>query len=344
MTVYLTNRDGNGKTNEEGHYRLVSKILSGQVMTANDLKVIENTTPNMSVIVQAGDYRLMTSAGYAYTGWIDVDTNVTVSAADPSNPRKTVIVLYVDKGATTSASPPNNPGIAKLMAVNGAAAGSPTVPSNAAIQTAVGSGNPFMILGTIDIGAAASTITNSNITDNRTEITISDELLSASSLLAQVGPLLYPVGSIYTNATSNVNPGTLLGFGTWTAFGQGRVPVGIDTGDTDFGAPGNTGGAKTVTLTEAQMPQHSHVVNPPATTTSAGGQHRHSIGNVGSWGVFGLRDSQYASSSGTGYTSFDGNHNHTVNIPQFDSGTRGSSQSHTNLQPYVVVYMWRRVS
>lgn len=344
MTVYLTNRDGNGKTNEEGHYRLMSKLLSGQVLTANDLKVIENTTPNMSVIVKAGDYRLLTSAGYAYTGWIDVDTNVTITAADPSNPRKTVIVLYVDKGAVTSASPPNNPGIAKLMAINGAAAGSPTVPSGAAIQSAVGSGSPYMVLATIDVGTATSTITNGNITDNRTEITISDEILSPSSLLQSVGPLLYPVGSIYTNADVATNPATLLGFGTWAQFAQGRVPVGIDTGDTDFGTSGNTGGAKTVTLTEAQMPNHSHTVNPPSVSTTNGGQHRHSIGNIGSWGVFGIRDSSTASSSGTGYTSYDGNHNHQVNIPQFDSGTRGSSQSHTNLQPFVVVYMWRRVS
>jgi hypothetical protein len=36
--------------------------------------------------------------------------------------------------------------------------------------------------------------------------------------------LLYPVGSIYTNATVSTNPATLLGFGTWTAFGAGRVP------------------------------------------------------------------------------------------------------------------------
>lgn len=344
MTVYLTNRDGDGKTNEEGHYRLLSKLLDGQVLTENDLEVIENTTPNMSVIVKAGDYRLLTSAGYAYTGWIDVDTNVTVSAADPSNPRKTVIVLYVDKTETTSPSPPNNPGIAKLLAVDGAPAGSPTIPSGAAIQSAVGSGNPYMVLATIHVAAATSTITNSNITDDRTEITISDEILSANSLLQQVGPLLYPVGSIYTNADVATNPATLLGFGTWAQFAQGRVPVGIDTGDTDFGAPGNTGGAKSVTLTEAQMPAHTHIIDPPSVTTTNAGQHRHSIGNVGSWGVFGIRDSSTASSSGTGYTSYDGNHNHQVNIPQFNSGSKGSSQSHTNLQPYVVVYMWRRTA
>ena len=43
---------------------------------------------------------------------------------------------------------------------------------------------------------------------------------------------LYPVGSIYTNASVSTNPGTLLGFGTWTAFGAGRVMVGFDSGNT----------------------------------------------------------------------------------------------------------------
>jgi hypothetical protein len=51
-----------------------------------------------------------------------------------------------------------------------------------------------------------------------------------------VGNLLFPVGSIYTNATNATNPGTLLGFGTWTAFGAGRVAVGFDAGNALFDA------------------------------------------------------------------------------------------------------------
>jgi len=54
---------------------------------------------------------------------------------------------------------------------------------------------------------------------------------------------LYPVGSIYTNATSSTNPGTLLGFGTWTAFGAGRVMVGFDSGNALFDTAEETGGS-----------------------------------------------------------------------------------------------------
>lgn len=54
------------------------------------------------------------------------------------------------------------------------------------------------------------------------------------------------------------NPGTLLGVGTWVAFGQGRMLVGLDSGDTDYDTVEETGGAKTVTLITSQMPSHSH--------------------------------------------------------------------------------------
>jgi hypothetical protein len=45
---------------------------------------------------------------------------------------------------------------------------------------------------------------------------------STAFVQAALAASLYPVGSIYINATSAINPATLLGFGTWTAFGAGR--------------------------------------------------------------------------------------------------------------------------
>ena len=52
-------------------------------------------------------------------------------------------------------------------------------------------------------------------------------------LTAMLG-MVYPVGSVYFNATDATNPATLLGFGTWTAWGAGRVPVGFSSGETEF--------------------------------------------------------------------------------------------------------------
>lgn len=66
----------------------------------------------------------------------------------------------------------------------------------------------------------------------------------------------FPVGTVYINASVATNPATLLGFGTWVAFGAGKVLVGYSSGDSDFGTLGQTGGAKT-----ASVAAHSHTVN-----------------------------------------------------------------------------------
>jgi len=64
---------------------------------------------------------------------------------------------------------------------------------------------------------------------NPIAIGVNDPAYTASGLAVSVGALLFPIGSIYT-ATVSTNPNTLLGFGTWAAFGAGRVLVGAGTG------------------------------------------------------------------------------------------------------------------
>lgn len=66
-----------------------------------------------------------------------------------------------------------------------------------------------------------------------------------------------PIGHIRME-TTNINPATYLGFGTWTLWGSGRVPVGVNTADTDFATVEKTGGSKTIKLTVAQIPSHTH--------------------------------------------------------------------------------------
>ena len=127
----------------------------------------------------------------------------------------------------------------------------------------------------------------------------------------------YPVGSIYMNATNATNPGTLLGFGTWTAFGEGRVLIGIDSSDTDFDTAEETGGSKTHTLTEAQLPSHRHQVGSNDSGTGTGG----AAGNM-----------ELVRDAGTG------------NGPAVNSSFTGSGQAHTIVQPYIVVYMWKRTA
>lgn len=137
---------------------------------------------------------------------------------------------------------------------------------------------------------------------------------------------LYPVGSIYTNATSSTNPGTLLGFGTWTAFGAGRVMVGLDAGNALFDTAEETGGSA-----DAIVVSHTHT----ATVTDPG--HFHAI-------VYEPGAAQNgAGRNGVGGTTAFNTDTKTTGITVSNS-TTGSSGTNANYQPYITVYMWKRVS
>jgi len=146
--------------------------------------------------------------------------------------------------------------------------------------------------------------------------------------LADIIDTLHPVGALYIS-TLPTNPGTLLGRGTWTAFGTGRVLVGHDAGDTDFDTVEEIGGAKTVTLTEAQLPTHTHVQNA----------HSH--------GLERFPTATGASSGFTADTSMSGTPAAVTQVTAAATATNqtaGSGQAHPNLQPYIVVHMWKRTA
>ena len=58
------------------------------------------------------------------------------------------------------------------------------------------------------------------------------------------GGAAFPVGASFISVDST-NPATTLGYGTWAAFGAGKVLVGLDSGDADFDTVEETGGSKT---------------------------------------------------------------------------------------------------
>ena len=149
----------------------------------------------------------------------------------------------------------------------------------------------------------------------------------------------YPVGSIYMNATVATNPATLLGFGTWTAFGAGRVPVGINSGDSDFDTIGETGGSKDVTVAA-----HTHTFSAD---TNSQGAHQHTTGTGRSastaGGTVGYFSGTHGGASGTALSTTDsqGAHVHAVSGT---TGSTGDSATGKNLQPYIVVHMWKRTA
>lgn len=149
-------------------------------------------------------------------------------------------------------------------------------------------------------------------------------------IAAAVKNELYPVGSIYTNSSVSTNPGTLLGFGTWAAFGAGRVMVGFDSGNSLFDTAEETGGSA-----NAIVVSHTHT----ATVTDPGHTHQYKqTGNstgTSSFSRTGL-STTYASTNDLIETS-------TTGITVANS-TEGSSGTNANYQPYITVYMWKRTA
>ena len=135
---------------------------------------------------------------------------------------------------------------------------------------------------------------------------------------------VYPVGSIYINASNNTNPATLLGFGTWAAFGAGRVPVGFNSGDADFNASEKTGGSKTVVLRAAIGAYDSN-----STKIGYDGQNR--VAN---------RGFMYGGTWNAGEASIaNARINHSTWVGDPATGNDASI-----LQPYITVYMWKRTA
>ena len=146
-------------------------------------------------------------------------------------------------------------------------------------------------------------------------------------------------------STKSTNPSTYFG-GTWVAWGSGRVPVGINTSDSNFNTVEKTGGASTVALTTAQMPSHSHAKGSLATASA--GAHTHNLQNQKApWGLDGggnrcLVDATSGYTAVTNKTTTSGGaHTHTISG---STAAAGSGSAHNNLQPYIVCYMWKRTA
>lgn len=174
--------------------------------------------------------------------------------------------------------------------------------------------------GTVNFSGAVSAPTQAP-TDNDTSVATTAFVQAAITAARQA---LYPVGSVYINATDATNPATLLGFGTWTAFGAGRVMVGLDAGDPLFDTAEETGGSK-----DAVVVAHTH------TTTVTDPGHAHTQAWWTSSGV-GLSNGTYGTTSIATGSSTTG-----ISVAVNSSGVSGTN---ANIQPYITVRMWKRTA
>ena len=237
------------------------------------------------------------------------------------------------------------------------------VATTAFVDTAVTNG---VTNGITNERSATATLTNKTLTDAvaNTQAFGDSSTKLATTAFVQTGlqaavqstlQAVYPVGSIYVSATAT-NPATTFGFGTWTEFGAGKVLVGQDTGDSSFNTLEETGGSKNATLvshnhtysnTTSTAGSHAHSISDPGHNhTLSGGFDSSSSGSYNEFGAIGLGE-YYSNNTSvktatTGISiSAAGNHSHTISGTV---STSGSSATNANLQPYVVVKMWKRVA
>lgn len=142
-----------------------------------------------------------------------------------------------------------------------------------------------------------------------------DNIAALSNQISNIGSIsfddIYPVGSIYMSVNST-NPSNLFG-GTWTQL-KDRFLLGAGSTYTN----GSTGGEASHTLTVNEMPSHSH---PQYVTVSSGG----------------------SLSANCDYDSYSSG-NARKSAQNVSTGTTGGGNSHNNMPPYLVVYMWKRTS
>lgn len=148
---------------------------------------------------------------------------------------------------------------------------------------------------------------------------------------------IYPVGSIYMSVSST-NPSSIFG-GTWVAWGAGRVPVGVASGDTNFGSVEQTGGEKTHTLTTEEMPAHYHI--PSRGEYNGSNFYFTTNASLGTTEVT-RRGVASSSSASGGYAMTSTNSGLIYDAPQ--TNTVGGGGAHNNIQPYITCYMWKRTA
>ena len=146
----------------------------------------------------------------------------------------------------------------------------------------------------------------------------------------------YPVGAIFTTVTAYADSAavvTAIGGTTWVAFAAGKMLIGLDSSDTDFDTAEETGGAKTHTLTASEIPDHNHVYKYVNGQGSGSG-----VNFAGSSTALSFNYKKTDTDSITNTT------NHSRDETSITSGTYPGGGSHSIMNPYIAVYMWKRTA
>jgi hypothetical protein len=202
-----------------------------------------------------------------------------------------------------------------------------TTATRITLATGATAGHKIHVVQNDPNGEAAFLAQSQNLADlpNKATARANLELLTSSAYLNSLWQLMqqrtYPVGEIFMTRQLG-NPSSLLGFGTWERYAQGRVLTGFDEADSSFNALDKTGGAKTHVLTEAEIPQHRHRIG-----IDGGGD----LVRVDRW----IEDPTTDNLVGGNTSAYP---------RSVETSAIGGGQAHNNLQPYITVFMWKRTA
>lgn len=316
--VSLSNTDGpytmllNKGTSEQVE-GVTAKILTSSAASGNVSGTLElyPLTAGTTYTFQAFDSAYTPTFYFDFTPSID-DTPKTKNLASGTltesiSASATTLSVFVGNGSASTIKGvwPDTPFYATLMPASPSAGVPNSLDSEIVKVTAVGNdqvGNTSLTVVRGQRGTTAKAFSANAIVTNGVFM---DDILNR----------IYPIGSIFMSVSHSTvaQVQEALG-GTWVAWGAGRVPVGVDTSDTNFDTAEETGGEKTHTLTVAEMPSHGHDVK--------------------------LESGQY--SGGSGHLKWSGDTTYQLYGGSVES--TGGNGAHNNLQPYITCYMYKRIA
>lgn len=155
----------------------------------------------------------------------------------------------------------------------------------------------------------------------------------------------YPVGAFYISAVQT-SPAELFG-GNWERI-TGQFLLGTDTTENNPGtySAGSTGGSERVTLSEAQIPAHTHGfkwLSGDITTRPLSNKTSSLFGAVS--GIMTTPRASGTFTGGVNYTSIDATKGWNIHVnATHEHDSVGNDESHDNMPPYLAVYMWKRIA
>lgn len=222
---------------------LEDSMYGSSVASTSDFVASAGT--GMNVSLSAGNGLISTGTGYAHRIGSDAANTIAIDAASSSD-RIDSIVAYIDNGVTPSTSVTDNTnGILKFTAVTGTPAATPVAPNATTIQSAIGAGNPYMVLWDVTIPANATALNTATYTDRRviaapaSAITALQNEISTfkSSLIIDDFDSTDSIGTI-TNITIDSKSITLAQSADGSTFKfYGSIFLGNSTGSTRYVTP-----------------------------------------------------------------------------------------------------------